>query len=300
MKYGFTMLCATLLVIVMSVQAIASVHEKEIAIVYTCNTNGYIDACACSKNNLGGLARRMTALKTLRKENKGNLLLLDAGNIFSSFPRSTRHDKLVATIVKRMKYDAVNLGNQEFVYGRKFLSQNRPSEVLLSANLSDKKGIRAGQPYLIKNISGIKVAITGLLAPSAFSNLSDSVKAGLLLQEPLETLKPTLAAITRKKPDLTVLLLCSLDYQLEKKLAEAYPEIDVIISCTEDLATDPLMKYGNTIATSAGHDGEKLGCLTLKIDKEQKQVKTAVNKLIDLNPAVHPDTEILSLIQTLN
>ncbi|NTW48407.1 MAG: bifunctional metallophosphatase/5'-nucleotidase [Chlorobiales bacterium] len=300
MKYGFTMLCATMLMFALSGQTAASGHEKEIAIVYTCNTNGYIEACACSKNNLGGLARRMTALNALRKEHKGNMLLLDAGNIFSSFQRSTRHDRVVATIVKRMNYDAVNLGNQEFVYGQKFLRQNKPSETLLSLNILDTKGNHVGQPYLIKNVSGVKVAITGLLTMSAFSNLSDTIKAGLSLQEPFEALKPALADIKRKKPDLTVLLLCSLDYQLEKKLAEAYPEIDLIISCTEDLATDPLTKYGNTIATSAGHDGEKVGCLTVRIDTKQKQVKAFSNKLIDLDPAVRPDAEIFSLTQTPN
>lgn len=299
MKYGFAMLCATMLLFALSGRAMASAPEKEIAIVYTCNTNGYIEACSCSKNNLGGLARRMTALKALRKEYKGKSLLLDAGNIFSSFPRSTRHDKVVAAIVKLMKYDAVNLGNQEFVYGRAFLKQNRPSETLLSANVLDIKGAPVGQPYQITTVAGIRVAITGLLTMSAFSNLPDTIKAGLSVQEPFEALKPTFTAIAQKKPDLTVLLLCSLDYQLEKKLAETYPEIDVIISCTEDLATNPVTKYGNTIVTSAGHDGEKVGCLTVRIEK-QKRMKVFSNKLIDLNPAVHPDLEILSLTQTLN
>lgn len=300
MKYGFTVLCAALLLFVLSGQAVATGQEKELVIAYTCNTNGYLEACACSKNNLGGLARRMTALKALRKEHQGKFLLLDAGNIFSSFPRSTRHGKVVAKIVRQMKYDAVNLGNQEFVYGQHFLEKNRPSKTLLSLNLLDTKGHHVGQPFQIKTVAGIRVAVTGLLTMSAFNNLPDSVKSGFSVQEPFVALKPTLAAIAQKKPDLTVLLVCSLDYLLEKKLAEAYPEIAVIISCTEDLATDPLTKYGNTVATSAGHDGEKLGCLMIRINTKQKRITSVTNKLIDLNPAVRSDAEIFSLTQTVN
>jgi len=273
--------------------------EKELVILYTSNTNGYIEACNCSSENLGGLARRMTLIKTLRQKLGQKVLLFDAGNIFSPYPRGHKREATVAQIVRKMGYDAINLGEQEFTNGLTFLSTAFNTKRFVSANVKVKENNLATAFY-IANVSGLKVAVTGLLTQNAYSYLPEEIRASLGYSEPFEALKSVLARMNSQKPDVVILMLRALDYQIEKKIAAAFPEINVILTCSEDFAQASPKIYGNTIVTSAGKDGEHIGLLKLRVNTTVPNVCVEQNQLIGIGPAIKPDPEIYQIIQTAN
>jgi len=101
-------------------------------------------------------------------------LLLDTGNLFFRKPPQTetkrrdaflRVDPLIHAY-NQMGYDVVNVGEKDLMMGIKFLSDVSPKAKfsLVSTNLADKKtGKCVFNPYVIKEVVGLRVAILGLL-----------------------------------------------------------------------------------------------------------------------------------------
>ena len=54
---------------------------RRLTLVFTGDTQGYLENCGCKVNQSGGVARRSTALAVLRKDDPESLLL-DAGSAF--------------------------------------------------------------------------------------------------------------------------------------------------------------------------------------------------------------------------
>ncbi|MCM8762786.1 MAG: hypothetical protein NC829_00180, partial [Candidatus Omnitrophica bacterium] len=180
---------------------------QEITIVYTADTRSALYPCHCPAEPDGGIARRATKIKELRKQNP-NLLVLDAGNIFAGSPldfsrQNPELDKKRTLInleaIKLMQYDAVALGMDEFNFGKDFLKEQIENINLpfLSSNLKIEKVA----PYLIKKIGGLKIALLALTAPQVKDRVPD-----LEVSEPRTALKSVLSQIEKENVDLVILL----------------------------------------------------------------------------------------------
>ena len=123
-----------------------SAFAKEITILYTGSTHSMLYPCNCSIETDGGLSRRATLIKQLRKNNP-NILVLDSGNFFAGglmdeYTQNTElnikrtQDNLKA--MELIKYDAVAVGEDEFNFGLDFLKENILKEGMnfLSCNIS--------------------------------------------------------------------------------------------------------------------------------------------------------------------
>jgi hypothetical protein len=149
---------------------------------------------------IGGIDAQMAYLKILREEYE-NVLLLDAGNIFSS-----QHDfPTILQNYRDLNYDGITFGVNDFNIQlprpklttpqlmKSFASQAK-TPILLSnvfdlktAKKIDWKGV---QPHIIKEINGIKIGILGIL-PNEVSKLSPfNNRVGLFIED---MLKSTLA-----------------------------------------------------------------------------------------------------------
>jgi 2',3'-cyclic-nucleotide 2'-phosphodiesterase (5'-nucleotidase family) len=139
---------------------------------------------------LGGLARRATVIKELKKEGK-ELLAVDAGNSLfkekgSPSSAERKRARLLATTYRRIGYQAVNVGSNDLLAGIEFLKQLK-EEVhlpLLSANLLDAKG---GKPifktHMRIDLSGIRVGVVGLT--SDVPHQEGVIPEGYFLSDPL-------------------------------------------------------------------------------------------------------------------
>lgn len=209
MKY-LLFISLTLCAVVVSAQ---SPSVQSLTILYTANTNGYLEECPCSKDGLGGIARRKTVFD---QHQTGNTLILDAGNLCSPYRKNEAQEKLLISLTGKLSYSLMNLGEQEFSYGLNFWKENGRKLNFVSANLRDKKGHRLTPPFQVFAFEGLRVAVTGVLSESAFQNLPEDLRADLSLVPIEEELSKTLVHIKNEQPNLIVLLLRSQDYEAEK------------------------------------------------------------------------------------
>ncbi|MCS7012944.1 MAG: hypothetical protein RMI34_08395 [Chloroherpetonaceae bacterium] len=266
-----------------------------LVLLYTGGAFGYLEACPCSKENLGGLARRMTLVMQTRAAFGEKVVLVDAGNQFSTYPKSREEAALVANLLAAMQYDAINLAEYDLTYGLDFAKVTLSTLPVVSTNLSDKQGATLAPRYRIKRIRRVSIAFIGVLTESAFANAQDSAKMDARLEPALPALERTLESLRKEAPDLTVLLLRTQDIGLEKKLAERFPQLSVIITNSEEFLTETPSKVGSTFVLSAGHDGEYIGRLMLILNG--KEVIKAENALIPLSPKVQSDPKMEAAIQ---
>jgi 2',3'-cyclic-nucleotide 2'-phosphodiesterase (5'-nucleotidase family) len=171
--------------------------DTPLTLVYSSNTLGEVEPCGTclETGNNGGLARRAHYIKKVREEVK-NLLLLDGGDalVMSYFDRPSEREKarkraeFVLKVYERMGYEAVCIGDTDLALGVEYLrSLEKKSKIpFISANLKDKKtGEPIFNPYLVKEIGGLKVGIIGLLTPNIHPNIQKEIK-GYFIENPIE------------------------------------------------------------------------------------------------------------------
>ena len=128
-----------------------------------------------------------------------------------------------------MGYDVVNVGEKDLMMGFKFLSDltQKAKFPFLSANLIDKKSQKGVfKPYVIKEISGVRIGIIGLM-DDQFNPTLQERDPGLAIVDPLPISKELTKSL-REYCDLIV-VLSQLGESKDKKLARENPQIDLVL-----------------------------------------------------------------------
>jgi 5'-nucleotidase len=162
----------------LSLSSFTAPDVKKITILHTNDVHSHIDPFPVDDPkypNLGGAARRATAIEEIRLENP-NTLLLDAGDIFQGTPYFNYYGgELEFKLMSMMQYDLATLGNHDFDNGLEGFHKQLPhaSFDFVSANYDFKNTILDGliKPYKIFIKDGIKIGIFGL--GIAFEGLVD-------------------------------------------------------------------------------------------------------------------------------
>src|SRR5829696_6142431 len=103
----------------------ASAAETVITILHTNDTHSQIDPLPPNDTNAGkgGIARRATLVRRIRKENP-NTLLVDAGDCFQGTPYFNLYKGVVEyKAMSAVGYDVVTLGNHDFDNGIEGLAE---------------------------------------------------------------------------------------------------------------------------------------------------------------------------------
>jgi 2',3'-cyclic-nucleotide 2'-phosphodiesterase / 3'-nucleotidase len=121
-----------------------------------------------------GLAKIATLIARERIANPNNLLV-DCGDTLQGSPLETVHLAAIRagkrepdpmmTAMNRLGYDAMTVGNHEFDLGLADLDRARRDAKFpwISANLRTLNGV---QPYIVKTIAGVRVAVIGVTTES--------------------------------------------------------------------------------------------------------------------------------------
>ena len=151
-----------------------SVADTVITILHTNDTHSQIDPLPANDANAGkgGVARRATLVKRVRKENP-NTLLIDAGDVLQGTPYFNFYKGEVEyKAMSAIGYDVGTLGNHEFDNGVEALAAalKFANFDIVSANY-DVRGTALEQrvkPYVVKTVGGIKIGLFGLgVSPTA-------------------------------------------------------------------------------------------------------------------------------------
>ena len=270
-----------------------SLYAKEVTIIYSGQTHAMLYPCSCPIRQDGGIRRRATLIKELRKKYPG-LLLLDCGNFtaggqLDEYTQNIHLDMQRSEVnykaLELMQYDAVGIGPDEFNFGREFFLQNakKTNPAYLSANLDTDKVV----PYIIKDSGGVKIAIMGL------TGLSANQKAeGLKISQP----QGISALVSRlKNTGVQVLVLLSTQGESEDlKLISKTKGIDIIFVGDKPLKEEVLTKRDATFILRPAWQGRKLGKLILKI--EDGKLSDCKVEELSLSEKLSDDPDIAAIL----
>jgi 5'-nucleotidase len=146
----------------------ASVADTLITILHTNDTHSQIDPLPANDKNAGkgGVARRATLVKRVRRENP-NTLLIDAGDVLQGTPYFNFYKGEVEyKAMSAIGYDVGTLGNHEFDNGIEALAAalKFANFDIVSANY-DVKGTALEQRvkrYVVKTAGGVRIGLFGL------------------------------------------------------------------------------------------------------------------------------------------
>lgn len=115
---------------------------------------------------LGGIARRATFVKQVRRENP-HTLLLDAGDVFQGTPYFNLYrGKIEYHTMSLCGYDVVTLGNHEFDNGVASLHQAMEYAQFAFVNcnylIADTPLVHRVKPYVVQSLGEIRIGITGV------------------------------------------------------------------------------------------------------------------------------------------
>lgn len=269
-----------------------------------------------------GLAKIATLIKQVRAAEK-NVLLLDSGDTIQGTPlahyfariETSKRDPTIA-VMNALRFDAAAVGNHEFNFGLANLwkAKGEAKFSILAANVEQTyaTGVKHFQPYVIRNVGGVRVGIVGMVTPGIPRWEVPANYAGYKFLPIVETAKRILPEI-RKKADLLVVIAHTGlgpdpgDAQGTRNeeirgenaawaLAAACPEIDVILfgHSHQELSGKTV---GNVLLVQAKNWGQSLARVDVEMKREGGKWSVAAKKseLLPANDSVAVDAEILKL-----
>src|SRR6266403_87253 len=162
-----------------------------------------------------GIAKVATLVKEARK-NDPDLLLVDSGDTIQGTPLEYFHNKKNNTppdpmmlAMNALHYDSMTVGNHEYNFGLKVLEKARSEAKFpwLSANTYNT-GTAAThyQPYIVKEIGGVRVGVLGLTTPGIPNWENVPNYAGLEFHETVSEARKWVAVLRNsEKVDLVVI-----------------------------------------------------------------------------------------------
>lgn len=283
-----------LFVICVLLAVISPVYAKEITILFTGETHAMLYPCNCPIEPDGGVLRRASLIKELRAKNP-DALLLDSGGFFGGgimdgYTQNTELDSQRTIInlkaMEMMGYDAVNIGDDEFNFGRGFLEE-RISNIKLafvSSNLESDKFL----PFIIKEVGDVKIGITGLCGRFVISK-----SGGIRFIDPKEALKKTIGQLRQQGANIIV-LLSHLGEADDTDLIKEVEGVDILIVGHSRSKEDVKEKIGSTLLVRPSWQGRRLGILSFTVENN----KIANYKVVEerLSDKVKNDADIQSIL----
>ena len=273
---------------------IAGISEAaDVTVIYSGQTHAMLYPCSCPIRQDGGIKRRATLVKELRKKYP-EMLLVDCGNFtaggqLDEYTQNTHLDMQRSAVnyqaLELMGYDAVGVGPDEFNFGKDFFLKHakKTTPAYLSANLDTDQVL----PYLIKDCNGQKLALIGL------TGLSTSQKAeGLKINLP-ETIGGLIARLKNEGAQV-VILLSTQGEEDDLKLISKVKGIDLILVGHNPLKEEALTKIDGTFLLRPFWQGRKLRKLTLEI-KDNKLMNCSVKDL-PVGEEIRDDPKVASIL----
>ena len=168
------------------------------------------------------------------------MIVLDAGDLlFKKFTHPIPENEvkrvsekawLIVEGFNLMGYDALGIGDDDLSLGKEFLLEmsKKARFSFLSSNIIDEgSGKLLLQPYLLKEMSGLRIAIFSLVSPDIFLSPSDPRRKGLVFRDPVETTQAMVKEL-QPKSDL-IILLSHLSYPKDVELAQNTSGIHLIV-----------------------------------------------------------------------
>ncbi|HEX8843952.1 MAG TPA: 5'-nucleotidase C-terminal domain-containing protein [Pyrinomonadaceae bacterium] len=269
-----------------------------------------------------GLAKIATLIRRARKENP-NLLLLDSGDTIQGTPLAFYHNRKnnqprdpMMLVMSALHYDAMAVGNHEYNFGLNVLEKARREATFpwLSAN-TYRKGTNqtAYDPYLVKEVNGVRVGILGLTTPGVPNWENAPNYVGLEFREGLSEARKWVKVLREKeRVDLVVIAMhMGMEEDLRTgeinpsnvvnenaavKIARQVPGVDIILMGHTHREV-PAVVINGVLLTQANYWGRHLARVDVYLEKDTAGRWRVVAKSARTIPVneVPPDEEVAEL-----
>src|SRR5438094_8368237 len=288
-----------------------------ISILHTTDLHGHILPTSDYDGNpdRGGLARCVTQIRRWQQENP-NSILIDVGDVYQGTDVGLRSKgDLMIDLFNYLKYDAWVIGNHEFDWGMQPFQQVLQRSVMsvLAAN-TVLEGRPAGefpnakhpfariQPFILKEVAGIKLAIIGVTTPGMPFWLRPEFTRGIDFQYPVESVRHAMARAKSEGAD-AIVLASHMGLKARSGgddfantvmvLTSEFPEAAVFIAGHTHQAIPSRLANG-MLFTQADHFGIYAGRVDLLFDRNSRKLlhREASCELMDTR--FHLDQVIIS------
>src|SRR5256886_413329 len=277
-----------------------------ISILHTTDLHGHILPTSDYDGNRdrGGLARCAAQIRRWQRENP-NSILIDVGDVYQGTDVSLRNKgALMIDLLNHLEYDAWVVGNHEFDWGMECFKHalQQSNMPVLAANIL-MEGRLPGelpeanhpfariQPFILKEVAGIKIAIIGVTTPGMPFWLWPELTRGLDFRHPVEPVRRAIVGAKSGGADAIVLTghmglktrTGGDDFaNTVMALTSEFPETAVFIAghTHQDV---PSRLTNGVLFTQADHFGIHAGRVDLLFDRNSKKLlhRKAICELMD-------------------
>jgi len=234
-----------------------------------------------------------------------NSILIDVGDVYQGTELSLRNKgELMIDLFNHLGYDAWVVGNHEFDWGVESFHQalQRSTMAILAANtllegkpagefFDAKHPLAKIQPFILKEIAGIKLAIIGITTPGMSFWLPQEFTRGIDFQGPVESVRRAIARAKSEGAD-AIVLTGHMGLKLRTggddfanavmALTSEFPEVAAFIAGHTHQAIPSRLTNG-VLFTQADHFGIHVGRVDLLFDRNSKKLldREAICELMD-------------------
>lgn len=211
------------------------------------DTRGNLEPCGCRSGQMGGLPRQT---QYIMQNHKPEDWVVDLGNSMSATVDTYELFKwyYVLLVYGKAGYDAINLGQNEIrLPGAEIVQLYKKVAVpLVSANVLNNNGTPLVLPYVVASNKNVKLAITGIVAPTS------QVGKDIVVVDPGEALAKYLPQMMKESHLLVV--LANIPEEQAKDLSRRFPEIALLLN-TGTASTSTPHKVGPVVISSLTEQG---------------------------------------------
>ncbi|MFC1529259.1 hypothetical protein ACFL6R_00910 [Gemmatimonadota bacterium] len=239
-------------------------QRHRIRLLFTGNTNGYIDPCDCGGALLGGLDHRAAAIRDIQDQNRP-IILFDLGNVFE-VPRGDevtelwrRQSRYISSEMSGMDYEFMALGDDDLALEDAILTEYLPRldfRPLLTNRTSEEADLIETIPRIRIERGGLKLDFFNVVEPDLVA------REGLLL--PWRDILTTRLRESEQGDDPADLqiVIAYVDWDVSEAMPEEFPEIDVIFNATWNHPRQGI-RVGDSVAMTAQWRGQSVAQLDL-------------------------------------
>jgi hypothetical protein len=272
----------------------------KLGIAYAGDMVGSLTPCNCTDPPSGGVARRATAISDFRKQRQDvPILVADTGN--NTKQTDDLEDPKNRGIVEALEAlgdDVINANLGDLLKleplaqaGR--ISKDGKANYVATMLERDSSSAFSTKPFLVKSLrsaTGNAEAKVGVLAVAAIPPGIASTTKALTIDEALQKYLPQVDS----QSDIVILLTRVKEGEL-KRIAQAFPAVDVIINGDSTGEGKEHPKIGNTVIVESSRQALALGMLDLEWDSDGHITKYK-NQTMPLLPALSDSPELAQVV----
>jgi 2',3'-cyclic-nucleotide 2'-phosphodiesterase (5'-nucleotidase family) len=259
-------------------------------ILFDGSMNGHLLGCHCTSAPKSGLIKRATFIQEYRKAHPGEVIVVSSGDLLA-FGVDEKFAKGMLDAVASVGYDAIALGDQEFLAGEAFIGKMAKQVPLLSANLSVDGWLSDTRfpPSVVKTAGGLRVGFIAVTGTNVFRFFPDKkLREKLILNDTVAAIKEQAKALSGKCD--AVVALTHQGLEADQALARALEggSVHLILGGhSQDLTTKPLIVSGIPIL-HAGPSGNWQVEVPLSIEKGKVKIGAVKYHFFKYSDVNHP------------